>query len=130
MCTSVKDPDNLLLISGQGRRQRCLASRRVTFSVLEAFSSVSPFTLQVQQFADLDNDAKDKPGFVGNHWLDLFSRGKVTTSLICIFLSYVGSDKVLARSCFNHLPANELPLGRRHYPLTIMAANFTEPAGS
>ncbi|KAJ8582605.1 hypothetical protein M405DRAFT_830373 [Rhizopogon salebrosus TDB-379] len=35
MCKSVKYPENLLLIPDQERRQRCLASRRVTFAVLQ-----------------------------------------------------------------------------------------------
>jgi hypothetical protein len=58
MDKSVKDPENLLLIPDQERRQRYLASRRVTFTVLDMFLAVSTFTLQVQWFAAWDSDAK------------------------------------------------------------------------
>jgi hypothetical protein len=54
--------------------------------VLETFSALSPFTLEVQQFAVWDKDAKDDSGFVGYCYLDLFPRGKDTASLICVCL--------------------------------------------
>ncbi|KAJ8581530.1 hypothetical protein M405DRAFT_832304 [Rhizopogon salebrosus TDB-379] len=52
--------------------------------------------IQVQQFADLDNDAKDEPAFVGNHWLDLFPRAikcsRVAVSTISQPMSYHWAD--------------------------------------
>jgi hypothetical protein len=99
MGKSVKDPENLVLIPDQEQRQRCLASRRVTFAVLEMFSAVWTFTQRVQQFAAWDSDAKTN--------LDLLetSVGSILlgkcTSLICIrfaILSHISSAKVLAHS--------------------------------
>jgi hypothetical protein len=58
MYRPVKDPENLLLIPDQEQRQGCLASRPVTFAVLEMILAVSTFTLQVQQFAACHSDAK------------------------------------------------------------------------
>jgi hypothetical protein len=61
MCKPVKDPENLLLITDQEKCQRCLVFTRVIFAVLEMFSAVSTFTLQVQQFAAWDSYAKTIP---------------------------------------------------------------------
>ncbi|KAJ8589373.1 hypothetical protein M405DRAFT_211118 [Rhizopogon salebrosus TDB-379] len=77
----------------------------------------------------LGQQCKDEPGFVGHRWLDLFPRGKGTTSLICIYfpvLSYVNSGKVLARSCLGFLPVYELPSSKHHYPLATTVANLAK----
>jgi hypothetical protein len=74
MDKSVKDPENLLLIPDQERRPRYLASRRVTFTVLDMFLTVSTFSLQVQWFAAWDSDAKTNPDLLETSVGSILSR--------------------------------------------------------
>jgi hypothetical protein len=70
MCKSVKYPENLLLIPDQERRQRCLASTRVTFSVPEMSFAVYSKGATVRC---LGQRRKDEPGLVGDvSWIYSF----------------------------------------------------------
>jgi hypothetical protein len=71
MGKSVKDPENLLLIPDQDQRQRCLASRRVTFAVLEMSLAVYSAGATVRC---LGQRRKDEPGLVGDvSWIYSFA---------------------------------------------------------
>ena len=63
MCKSVKYPENLLLIPDQEQRQRCLASSRVTFAVLEMSLAVYSTGAIVRC---LGQRRKDELGLVGD----------------------------------------------------------------
>jgi hypothetical protein len=71
MCKSVKYPENLLLIPDQEQRQRCLASRRVTFAVLEMSLAVYSKGATVRCLGQRRND---ELGFVGDvSWIYSFA---------------------------------------------------------
>jgi hypothetical protein len=71
MCKSVKYPENLLLIPDQERRQRCLASRRVTIAVLDMSLAVYSAGATVRC---LGQRRKDEPRLVGDvSWIHSFA---------------------------------------------------------
>jgi Zn-dependent oligopeptidase len=90
-----------------------------------------PLSLDVQQFAVWEKDAKDASGFVGYCYLDLYPRGTTNFVFSPYFLSLAEwptlASKYSHAAVWPLLSGYELPSGQRSFPLSAMVANLAKP---